>query len=219
MLGVAAFVALRPKTTPPVFTTAPLARGDVIETIEATGAVQPLLQVQVGAQVSGRVAKVHVEANDVVEAGRLLAEMESAPFEAQAAQVRAALASAEAQLGKARVDLSTQNKNLERARALAEKGLSARADLDTAEGARDVAAAQVQVAQAQVAQAQANVAASKENLAYTKITAPIAGTVISRPADDARNRLPKRLRPLRRNSLRDSARGPLARFVVSTPVG
>lgn len=165
------------------YVTAKVTRGDLVESTEATGTVQPLLQVTVGAQVSGRVARVHVDFNDVVKKGDLLAELEPAPIEAELAQSRAALSSSEAQLTKARVDVSTQGKNLERSTALVQGGLTARAELDAAQGAFDSASAQVQVALAQVEQAKANVARARENLSYTKIVAPIDGTIISRTVE------------------------------------
>ncbi|MDP2341912.1 MAG: efflux RND transporter periplasmic adaptor subunit [Deltaproteobacteria bacterium] len=165
------------------FVTAIVTRGDLVATTEATGIVQPLLKVTVGAQVSGRVARVHADFNDVVKKGALLAELEPAPMEAELAQSRAALSSSEAQLTKARVDANTQTKSLERVKALVEGGLTARADLDAAQGGFDSANAQVLVAQAQVEQARANVDRARENLSYTKIVAPIEGTIISRTVE------------------------------------
>lgn len=168
---------------PKAYVTAKVSLGDLVESIEATGIVQPRLQVTVGAQVSGRIARVHADFNDVVAKGALLAELEPAPMEAELAQARAALSSAEAQLTKARVDVNTQSKNLERVTALVQGGLSARADLDTALGASDSASAQAQVAQAQVEQQRANVARARENLSYTRIVAPIDGTIIARTVE------------------------------------
>src|SRR5687767_1298594 len=165
------------------YVTAKVTTGDITETIEATGNVQPLLKVTVGAQVSGRIARVHADFNDVVKKGDLLAELEPAPIEAELAQTRAAFSSAEAQLTRARVDASTREKELARTKELVGGGLTARADLDTAQGAFDAAQAQVQVAQAQVEQQRANVARAKENLGYTRITAPIDGTIISRTVE------------------------------------
>lgn len=169
---------------PPVsYVTAKVTLGDLVETIEATGTVQPLLKVTVGAQVSGRIARVHADFNDVVKKGDLLAELEPAPIEAELAQSRAAMSSSEAQLTRAKVDASTREKELARTKQLVEGGLTARADLDAAQGAFDSATAQVQVAAAQVEQARANVARARENLGYTRITAPIDGTVISRTVE------------------------------------
>lgn len=165
------------------YVTAKVATGDLTETIEATGTVQPLLKVTVGAQVSGRIARVHADFNDVVKKGDLLAELEPAPIEAELAQTRAAFSSSEAQLTRARVDASTREKELARTKELVGGGLTARADLDTAQGAFDSAQAQVQVALAQVEQQRANVARAKENLGYTRITAPIDGTIISRTVE------------------------------------
>jgi HlyD family secretion protein len=182
-LAAGAAWLLRPADKGPRYVTAEVTRGDISEAIEATGTVAPVLEVVVGAQVSGRVASVNVDFNHVVKKGDLLATLEPAPFEADLAQVRAAHASALAQLQRARIDVETQRKNLARTQELVDKGLTARADLDAAQGAHDLAVAQVQVGQAQVEQAKANVDRARENLAYTKITAPIDGTIISRSVD------------------------------------
>lgn len=183
-LVVAAASFLRPEAkTAPKFTMAPVIHGPMVETIETTGTVNPLLQVQVGAQVSGRVAKVNVDFNSRVKKGEVLAQLESAPFVAQLAQAQASYAMATAQLARAKVERDTQKKNLERAMALRQKGMNAGADLDAAQAAVDSATAQVDVANAQVDQAQAAVAVVKENLGYTRILAPVDGTVISRNVD------------------------------------
>src|SRR5262245_21335779 len=103
-LAVAAAVAgvvykrRHPAAPPARYVTARVSSGDVVETIEATGAVQPVLQVQVGSQVSGRVARVHVDFNSRVHTGDLLAELDPVPLQLQVSQGRAAVGSAQASL-------------------------------------------------------------------------------------------------------------------------
>lgn len=181
-VGVAAYFMLQ-REPAPTFLTAPLTRGDLVETIETTGTLEPLLQVEVGAQVSGRVIEVLVDHNHVVKEGDLLARIDPLPFEAQVAQARASVMSAKAELRRAQADLRLQEANLARQKDLAEARLNARADLDAAQGARDTAAAQVDVAVARVAQAEGALTAAQQNLEYTRIFAPVDGTVITRAVD------------------------------------
>ncbi len=160
-----------------------ISRGDLVETVRATGTVEPVLEVQVGAQISGRVTHVAVDFNSHVHAGDLLAELDATPYRAQLAQAQAALASARAVLAQRRADLTLAERNLARATALRASQLNAQVDADTAEAQRDAARASVGVALAQMAQAQASVDAARTNLTYTRILAPIDGVVATRSVD------------------------------------
>ncbi len=178
------FVARRRSATPaPRYLTGNITRGDLVETIRATGAVQPVLEVQVGAQISGRVTTVAVDFNSRVRRGDLLAEIDATPYRAQAAQVRASLASARAVLAQRRADHTLAERNLARANAMRAQGLNALVDVDTAQAQRDSARAAVGVAEAQIAQATASLDVAQTNLTYTRILAPIDGIVATRAVD------------------------------------
>ncbi|MFO0648911.1 MAG: efflux RND transporter periplasmic adaptor subunit [Polyangiales bacterium] len=184
--GVAAgvVVARRRSAAPaPRYLTGTVTRGDLVETIRATGAVQPVLEVQVGAQISGRVTNVAVDFNSRVHRGDLLAEIDATPYRAQAAQVRASLASARAVLAQRRADFTLAERNLARANAMRAQGLNAPVDVDTALAQRDSARAAVGVAEAQIAQATASLDVAQTNLTYTRILAPIDGIVATRAVD------------------------------------
>ncbi len=177
-------VARRKAATPaPRYLTATVTRGDLSETVRATGTVRPVLEVQVGAQISGRVTNVAVDFNSRVRRGDLLAELDATPYLAQAAQVRASLASARAVLVQRRADLTLAERNLTRANTLRTANLNAQADVDAAVATRDSARASVGVAQAQVEQATASVEVARTNLTYTRILAPIDGIVATRAVD------------------------------------
>ncbi|MEI8255611.1 MAG: efflux RND transporter periplasmic adaptor subunit, partial [Deltaproteobacteria bacterium] len=182
--GVALFV-VRQRRAPAAqrYMTGRVTRGDLIEQIRATGTVQPVLQVQVGAQVSGRVASVAVDFNSTVHRGDLLAEIDPTTYRAQVAQVRAQLMSARAVRAQNRANLALAEQNLVRAQRLREQGLNAQADLDAAVAQRDAARATVGVADAQIAQAQASLSSAQTNLAFTRIMAPIDGIVATRSVD------------------------------------
>lgn len=181
--GGVVFARRKSATPAPRYLTATVTRGDLTETVRATGTVRPVLEVQVGAQISGRVTSVAVDFNSRVRRGDLLAELDATPYLAQAAQVRAALASARAVLVQRRADLTLAERNLTRANTLRASNLNAQVDVDTALATRDSARAAVGVAQAQVEQATASVEVARTNLTYTRILAPIDGIVATRAVD------------------------------------
>lgn len=183
---VGAMMVWRAKTAPkppPKYVTGQLTKGDVLETIQSTGQVQPLTQVQVGAQVSGRINKVFVDFNSQVKSGDVLAEIDPTLFGAAIDQNRAALESAQASVTHADAALVTAKQRYDRAKKLVAEGIGSQADLDTAQGAYDVAVADLAAAKANVAQLGAQLRSSKTNLEYTRIFSPIDGVVINRAID------------------------------------
>jgi HlyD family secretion protein len=181
----------------PRFLTADTSVGDVIERVQATGTVQPLLQVNVGAQVNGRVTEVLVDFNSVVKKGDVLAEIDPLIYgtqvNAQAANLaaqRAQLDQAKASAASARSQAVTARVAYERTQRLFEQNLASRADLDTAKGNFDAASAQADAASANVEAQTASIGAQKAqlsqltaNLGYTKIYSPVDGVVVTRGID------------------------------------
>ena len=137
--------------------------------VTATGTLNPVVNVTVGSQVSGRITKLNVDFNSIVKSNEVIAEIDPSTYEAQLSQVEANLANAKA-------NLELQQANLQRAEKLYTNNLIAGADYDTAVATRDEAAAQVQIQQASVTNATAN-------LGYCKILSPVDGVVISRAVD------------------------------------
>jgi HlyD family secretion protein len=160
-----------------------ISTGDVFETVQSTGQIKPLTEVQVGAQVSGRITKVFVDFNSVVKAGDVLAEIDPTLLGAQIDSNRAQLGVAKASVVRAESALTTAKQRLDRARKVVAEGVGAQADLDTAQGAYDVALADLAAAKAQVAQIEAVLRSSRTNLEYTRIFSPINGIVINRAID------------------------------------
>jgi len=187
LVGIAGGIFFwRKKNQPPPparYVTATISEGDVFETIQSTGQVKPVTEVQVGAQVSGRITKVHVDFNSIVKAGDLLAEIDPQLFGAQIDANQAQVASASASVKRAQANLDTAKVRLDRARKVFQEGVGSQADLDAAQGAYDMALADVSASKAQVAQIGAALRSSKTNLAYTKIYSPIDGIVINRAID------------------------------------
>ncbi|HEY6460900.1 MAG TPA: efflux RND transporter periplasmic adaptor subunit [Polyangiaceae bacterium] len=200
ILIVAAGVAYRVKhlpAPPAKYVTATVAVGDVIEKVQATGTVQPLLSVNVGAQVNGRVTQVLVDFNSVVKKGDVLAVIDPLIYgtqvNAQAANLlgqRAQLAQARASMASMKAQSETARIALDRTQRLFAANLAAKSDLDTAQGNYDSLLAQYAAAQANADSQSANIASqsaqltvSRANLDYTKIIAPVDGVVVTRSID------------------------------------
>ena len=180
--GAVVYARRRSAPTGPRYLTAAVGRGEIVASVETSGSLQPDVQVQVGSQVSGRMARVLVDFNARVTRGQLLAEIDATPFRAAVAQARAAVLGAEAQLQRAQVNVRVGETNLARATDL--RGLNATADVDSTRGARDLALADVAAARAEIARARASLNSAETNLAFTRITAPIDGVVIQRSIDE-----------------------------------
>jgi len=182
---------------PPKYLTATATIGDVVEKVQATGAVQPVLQINVGAQVNGRVTSVLVDFNSTVKKGQVLAEIDPSIYGTQVsaqqsnvASQRAGLLQARAQVETARATMETNRVNYDRVKRLAASNLASQSDLDGAKGQFDASKAQFDAMQAAVVAAQAQVGAQEAqlnqttaNLGYTKIYSPVDGTVVTRGID------------------------------------
>lgn len=183
---VAGVVVWRVHARPPAqprYVVAPVTQGDIVESVQSTGTVQPLTQVQVGAQISGRIAKVFVDFNSIVKKGDVLAEIDPTLLGATVEQNRAQLSAAEAQMTRATAALTTSQAALDRVELLQAENLASRADVDQARGQRDVAQADLTSAKAQIVQTRAQLNYSEANMTYARIFAPIDGLVVSRNID------------------------------------
>ena len=169
------FFAVQPAT----LLTAKVTRGDVEETVLASGILKPSRLVAVGAQVSGRITSVPVSLGQQVKAGDLIAEIDSVTQENALKIAEAALASTQAQKREREATLSLNEQTLERySQMLARKAVS-QAEYDSAAAAVTVTRAQIDALDAQIAQGEVGIRTAQANLGYTKITAPIDGTVLS----------------------------------------
>ncbi len=184
--ATAGTVVWREKHRPPTpsrFVTASVAKGDVIEKVQATGTVQPLLQVNVGAQVNGRVVSVHVDFNSPVKKGDLLAEIDPSVYGAQASQQEANLAAQRAQIESASGAHEAAKANYERMQRLVAQKLASKAELDAAKGQYDTTKAAIEAARASLKAIEAQLKQSLTNVGYTRIVAPIDGIVVNRAID------------------------------------
>src|SRR5262245_16194893 len=178
-------------------TTSPVTRGDITDTVGATGTLQAVTTVQVGSQVSGNIALLGADFNSIVKKGQVIARLDASLFEAQLQQTQANLTQARANQTKAQSDLERNKVQLTdaqqkytRAKELSVRNLLPQSDLDAAKVAVDTAQASLQSQQATVTQAQAQVNQSEAsvnqaqvNVDHTVITAPIDGIIIQRSVD------------------------------------
>ena len=180
-----AFMVFRPgaNTTELNFRTATVERGDLTVTITATGTIQPLNQVDVGAEVSGLIEAVHVDFNDRVTLGQSLASLDKDQLSARVRQSQAQLTSAKAKVQEARANELEARNSLERAESLHAQGNVSEQSLDSANATFARAQAALASNIAQVTVAEANLAADETNLSKTEIIAPIDGIVLKRQVE------------------------------------
>jgi HlyD family secretion protein len=181
--SVGAYFRYQQAEPPPRVTTARVVRGDVAETVGATGALQAVTTVQVGTQVSGTIQNLYADFNSIVHKGQVLARLDPSLFQTQIEQARANLIRADADLERLRVSVADAQTKLARAQELSQRQLIPRTELEAAQVALQSAQAQVRSQQAQVTQAQASLNQNQVNLQHTVIEAPIDGLVISRNVD------------------------------------
>ncbi len=181
--GAYGYYRYRQKAPEPTVMTAAVTRGDVADTVGATGTLQAVTTVQVGTQVSGTIKELHADFNSLVKRGQVIARLDPSLFETQIEQARANLIRAQADLERLKVTLDDARTKLNRARELAERQLIPQSELDTAEVTVRSTDAQIRSSQAQVTQAEASLNQNQVNLAHTVIAAPIDGLVISRNVD------------------------------------
>lgn len=181
--GGLAYRAKNRPVPPARYVTAIPSTGDVAEKVQATGAVQPLLQVNVGSQVNGRVAKVYVDFNSVVKKGDVLAELDPIQYGAQVNQVSAQVLAQKAQVESSKANAAAAKVAFERTQRLFQQGLASKGELDTALGQYEVTRAQASAAEAQIGAIEAQLQQSRTNVGWTKIYSPVDGVVVSRSID------------------------------------
>ena len=174
------YYRLGASTERPNVMTGVVTRGAVVETVEATGTLQPVDTVEVGSQVTGTVKTLGADFNSLVTEGQVLATLDPASLQAQVDQAAATVARLAAEVNRAKVTLADAETKLRRADALSRDQLISAADLDTARSTRDAAQASVVSAQAQVVQGRASLDQARVNIGHTIIRAPSAGVVLSR---------------------------------------
>ena len=177
VLLLLAMCSRRPK--PPALATATITRGDVEDTVLATGALQPFQLVSVGAQVSGRVISLKVVTGDHVARGQVIATIDPVPASNQLRTAQATLAQMIAQRAGQAANLAQDQIVLRRQATTLAAQASSQADYDVAIATEKAAKASLAALDAQIAQARVSVDTAKVNLGYTNVVAPIDGDVLA----------------------------------------
>ena len=165
------------------YQTQKLERCTITDVVEASGTINPVNTVSVGSTVSGLMKEIYVDYNSEVKKGQLLAQIDPANFQAAVDQNRAQINNAEATLAKLNAQMVYAQKTYQRYKNLYAKNFIARSELDQAESDYLAQLAAVGAQKASIAQARANYNTAMTNLGYTKIIAPVDGTIISREID------------------------------------
>jgi HlyD family secretion protein len=188
LAGVAGTWWWRARTgTPLSFNTATVTRGDVAATIGATGTIEPLEVVDVGAQVAGRISSFGkdrdgktVDYGSAVEEGALLAKIDEAVYAADLSVAKARELSAAANLEQMSAKLDQAAAEWKRAQELYKSKLIAQGEYDTGKANYEVAKANVSVANSGIAQARADLDKAQRNLDFCTINSPVSGVIIDR---------------------------------------
>ena len=162
------------------YRTEPVVRGDIQATVVATGSLNAIITVEVGSQVSGRIAKLYADFNSPVKEGQVIAELEQSLFLTRVKQNEANYRSAVAALEKSQVNERNAKKSLERNEELFQRGLVSPEEREKAEELYLSSQADVKGNQAQLEQAQAQLDTSQVDFEHTVIKSPIDGIVVSR---------------------------------------
>jgi len=183
ILAAGVLWVIRQDTQTYVYKTQDAKRGDLVVTVNATGNLAPINQVDVGSELSGIIKTVEVDYNDHVEKGQILARLGTDKLQAQVLQSRANLKSARSKVLLARATLIESSSSLERLKKVYELTggkVPSKNDMDTAEAAFERARADVASSEALVEQAKATLTADETDLDKALIRSPINGIVLTR---------------------------------------
>ena len=169
---------------PPPPLTAPVTRGDIVRVIAASGTLEAGKVVDVGAQVSGQLKKLHVELGDVVSEGDLLAEIDDFIQRTRVASAQANLEALEVSSPSQEASLALSRGELRRQERLMEGRATTEVEYDRAVVSLSQAEASLARHLLQIEQARASVEEAKALLNFTRITAPAGGTIVSAHAQE-----------------------------------
>jgi macrolide-specific efflux system membrane fusion protein len=179
-LIVALIVWRSVRPAPPLaLATSPVVRGDIENTVVATGELDAFKLVSVGAQASGQIKTLKVQLGDKVKAGDLIAEIDPTTQANAVRNAEAAVASTRAQRAVQLANLRQAELAFERQKMMIGDEATSKADYEAAEAQLATTKAQIQALDAQIEQGQTQLATAKANLGYTKILAPMDGTVVA----------------------------------------
>ncbi|HEY3382045.1 MAG TPA: efflux RND transporter periplasmic adaptor subunit [Vicinamibacterales bacterium] len=180
--SVGGYYYTRPGPEPKI-STAAVSKGDIIESVGATGTLDAVTSVNVGSQVSGIIKELGADFNSIVKKGQVILRIDPDAIQTQIEQSKANLTRAQADVERLKVSVDDARVKLKRTKELFAKNLVTQSDLDTADVNLKSAEAQMRSSQASLQQAQAQLNQQDVNLAHTVILAPIDGIVVQRAVD------------------------------------
>lgn len=166
------------------YITEPVKRQNVQKVVNATGEVRAIELVTVGAQVSGKIEKLYVSMGQNVKKGDLIAEIDSTTQQNEVDINKARLESYKAQLNAAEVSLKIADKQYKRTQTLKAKKAASDEDLENAQDTFETAKSKVTELQSSIKETEISLSTAETNLGYTKITAPLDGTIVSIPVKE-----------------------------------
>ncbi|WP_342622808.1 efflux RND transporter periplasmic adaptor subunit [Pseudomonas alkylphenolica] len=180
LLSLSALLAWKtlPASGDPLSTVS-VTRNDIESSVTALGTLQPRRYVDVGAQASGQIRKLHVEVGDLVKAGQLLVEIDPSTQQARLDAGRFSIDNLKAQLAEQHAQYQLAEQQYKRQRNLAAGGATREEDVQSAQAQLKVTQARIDMYRAQIRQAQAALRSDEAELGYTRIYAPMSGTVVA----------------------------------------
>lgn len=163
------------------YITQPVRRQNVEKVVNATGEVKAVDLVTVGAQVSGKIEKLYVSIGQTVKMGDMIAEIDSTTQQNDVDIAKAKMSSYQAQLKAAKTSLKIARKQYQRTQSLKKQNAASTEDLENAEDSYEAAMSKVAEIEASLKETEISLSTAETNLGYTKITAPLDGTIVSVP--------------------------------------
>ncbi len=178
-IAVTAWYFFKPQQQQPQYITSEVTRGDIEDSVLATGVLEATKMVSVGAQVSGQVKKMYVKLGDPVKQGQLIAQIDSIRQENDLKTAEASIKNQQAQLAVKQANLAKVQSEYQRQQAMYAQDATSRAELESALASYKTAQADILAINAQIEQSRLTLATAKEDLGYTQIIAPMDGTIVA----------------------------------------
>ena len=178
------FLFFRNQAEQITYLTEPVKRQTLQKVVDAAGEVRALNLVTVGAQVSGKIEKLHVVIGQQVKKGDLIAEIDSTTQQNEVDTYKARTNSYKAQLEAAKTTLSVTKKQYDRLKKLEDKNAASVEEVENAQDAYETAKSKVEEISASLKETEISLSTAETNLGYTQITAPLDGTIVSVPVEE-----------------------------------
>jgi HlyD family secretion protein len=159
-------------------------RGDIVDSVTATGRVNPVVSVSVGTQITGIIQKIHVDYNDTVKKGQVLIELDREVFESRLVEAEAEVRALGAELRRTEAEFKRDEAEFKRIEGLYEKGYISTNEFDAARYNLESLKASLDSGAANMARAEASLEEARENLRKTTITSPMDGVVLSKDVEE-----------------------------------